>query len=74
MKDRAISDRTSEDLMIETKAAVAAVCEGSRAWGDKSAREQYRHGRRRELSELVLDLERRMQVPFEALHNHARDL
>eukprot|EP00975_Prorocentrum_lima_P022456 4722314-Prorocentrum_lima.AAC.1 len=64
MKDPAISGRASEVLMTETTAAVAeysAVCEESRALGDKSALEQYTYSRRRELSELASDLERRVQ-------------
>eukprot|EP00975_Prorocentrum_lima_P065606 12904399-Prorocentrum_lima.AAC.1 len=63
--------------MKETEAAVAEYCafyEEAKALGEKSTLEKYMYGRRRELSELMLDLERRVQAPLDALHNHARDL
>eukprot|EP00975_Prorocentrum_lima_P012445 2638296-Prorocentrum_lima.AAC.1 len=77
VSDPGISGRASVDLMQETKAAMAeylAVYEAARELGEKSALEKYMYGEGRDLSELVLDLERRLQSPLDALHNRHRDL
>eukprot|EP00975_Prorocentrum_lima_P058770 12325796-Prorocentrum_lima.AAC.1 len=63
--------------MKETEAAMVeylAVYEVATELGEKSALEKYTYGKRRDLSALVLDLERRSHIPLDALHNHHRDL